>query len=120
MFAIGHVKIDLETKSRRLDEDYRLATANGVHSLLLAWYEVREEAIRSGNYDAIDVLADVVAAMNDAHLSERERDACDLVRRWDIAEVAGIMNIDETTAMTHLAKGCEKIARYLGESEGYR
>ena len=85
--------------------------------MILAWNEVHEEAIRSGNYDAVDCLVDLEDAMENASLSERERDVADLVRRWDIAEVAGIVGVEESSARTFLMRAATKISEYMRGGE---
>lgn len=113
---MGMCKIDLTANSRQLSSRYRLSSPADVSSLLHDWYAVYEEALR-GNFAVIDMLVDVQSEID--ALSPHERDVADLVRRWSIEEVAGIVDIDELTAKARLASACEKIAREFAESEGY-
>lgn len=104
-----------------MDEDYRLATPDGVRRLIDSFHEVREAAIRDGNFDAIDMLIDFSLALEDGHLSWAERYAVELIAYggWSVDEAAGIVGVDEERMKAYVDGACEKISEYLRGTEGY-
>jgi DNA-directed RNA polymerase specialized sigma24 family protein len=118
---MGSVKIDVEKDERRFDADYDLSSPEGVYRFLSSWPALCAEAAKA-NFAVVDAIVDLIAAFGDAGLTPGERDVAELVYfdGWDIDEAAGIANIDAETVRARLARVCEKVANYLGESEGYR
>ncbi|MEY8188635.1 hypothetical protein AB4X15_03030 [Peribacillus simplex] len=75
---IGATKIDLQAGERRLSERYASDSAVGVR-LLLSEYHALQERQYQGDTDAIILLADLETAINTAGLTDRQRQALDLV-----------------------------------------
>lgn len=118
---MGHVKADAYVDERRFDEEYDLSTPQGVERFLSDWPKVCAETAKP-NLAMVDAIVDLAVAMGDAGLTPRERDCAELAYfdGWDIDETAGILAVDAGTVIALLANVCEKVANYLGGTEGYR
>jgi DNA-directed RNA polymerase specialized sigma24 family protein len=121
---IGTVKRDLHEKERQFDGTYRLNTAAGVKQLL-GDYHAFQARQYLGDYEAVVVLADLAEAVRLAQLTERQRQAVELVYGADLTQVeAGKrLGIAQNTLSEALDRACEAIADvyyfWSGHGEGY-
>jgi DNA-directed RNA polymerase specialized sigma24 family protein len=121
---IGTVKRDLHEKERQFDGTYRLNTAAGVKQLL-GDYHAFQARQYLGDYEAVVVLADLAEAVRLAGLTDRQRQAVELVYEADLTQVeAGKrLGIGQDVVSYHLEKACEAIADiyyyWSGHGEGY-
>jgi len=117
---MGSVKVDLLKKGIRLDETYRLSSPDAVRRLIDDWAHVAIEASK-GNYDAVDLLVDFAAALDEAFLNDDELDVIRYRRANDfsIEEIAGIFDRSEWAIEAILTTACEKVSRYFEGTEGY-
>ena len=110
---MGGGKIDLRSKSKRLDDAYPVDTQRGVHALLSNIHYIREGrfAIR-GDYDASILLIDFEQSMQEAKLTARQRQIIDMVFEQDMyqEEAANILGISQQTVSVHINALVKKIA----------
>lgn len=116
---MGSCKIDIYEDDRKFAQEYDFSTSAGVTNALLAWPKIAAEAA-SSNFAAIDAMVDVAVAIDET-LSIAERDFVELVYfdGWDIDEAAGIADVDVAIVTSSLERAAERIANYLGGTEGY-
>jgi DNA-directed RNA polymerase specialized sigma24 family protein len=121
---IGTVKRDLHEKEREFDGTYRLNTAAGVKQLL-GDYHAFQARQYLGDYEAVVVLADLAEAVRLAGLTERQRQAVELVYGEDLTQVeAGKrLGIAQKNVSEAVDRACEAIADvyyyWSGHGEGY-
>ncbi|MEG7333248.1 sigma factor-like helix-turn-helix DNA-binding protein [Bacillus sp. 0102A] len=121
---MGSVKVDLHRKEREFDAAYALDNAEGV-KLLLADYQKFVSRKHCGDYDAATILIDIHKALELADLTDRQRQAIELVYFGELtqAEAGERMGI-ERDAVNHLlnraSEGIADIYYYwASHSEGY-
>ncbi|QGJ65959.1 RNA polymerase subunit sigma [Bacillus velezensis] len=121
---MGTVKIDLHRKDREFNAAYALSNAEGV-KLLLADYQKFVSRKRCGDYAAVEVLIDIHKAIELAGLTDRQRQAIELVYFGELtqAEAGERMYISREAVKLYLLKATEKIADiyyyWAGHGEGY-
>jgi DNA-directed RNA polymerase specialized sigma24 family protein len=121
---MGTVKRDLHEKERQFDGTYRLNTAAGVKQLL-GDYHAFQARQYLGDYEAVVVLADLAEAVRLAQLTERQRQAVELVYGADLTQVeAGKrMGVVREAVKLYVNDACEKIADiyycWASHGEGY-
>lgn len=121
---MGTVKIDLHRKDREFHAAYALDDAEGV-KLLLADYQKFVSRKRCGDYAAVEVLIDIHKAIDLAGLTDRQRQAIELVYFGELtqAEAGERMGIAKQNVEAYISRAAEKIADiyyyWAGHSEGY-
>ena len=121
---IGAVKIDLQAGERRLSERYALDNPSGVR-LLLSEYHALQERQYQGDVDAIILLADLETAISTAGLTDRQRQALNLVYVEDLtqAKAGEAMGISRISVLEHVEDAVNKISEvyfyWAGHGEGY-
>ncbi|MEH6861513.1 sigma factor-like helix-turn-helix DNA-binding protein [Bacillus velezensis] len=121
---MGTVKIDLHRKDREFNAAYALDNAEGV-KLLLADYQKFVSRKRCGDYAAVEVLIDIHKAIELAGLTDRQRQAIELVYFGELtqAEAGERMGIAQKNVNETLDRSAEKIADiyyyWAGHGEGY-
>ncbi|NLS42519.1 RNA polymerase subunit sigma [Bacillus subtilis] len=121
---MGTVKVDLHRKEREFDAAYALNNAEGV-KLLLADYQKFVSRKRCGDYDAATILIDIHKALKLANLTDRQRQAIELVYFGELtqAEAGERMGITQQAVDYSLALSTEKIADiyyyWASHNEGY-
>jgi DNA-directed RNA polymerase specialized sigma24 family protein len=116
---MGSCKVDIYQEDRRFAQEYDFSSPAGVTSALNEWPRICAAAAAS-NFAAIDAIVDVAVAIEET-LSAQERDFVELVYfdGWDIDEVAGICDVDVAVVQSSIERAAERIANYLGGTEGY-
>lgn len=121
---MGAVKRDMHAGERRLSERYALDNPSGVR-LLLSEYHALQERQYQGDTDAIILLADLETAISTAGLTDRQRQALDLVYVEDLtqAKAGEAMGIGQDVVSYHVDNAIEAIAEvyyyWCGHGEGY-
>ncbi|MEC2215060.1 RNA polymerase sigma factor [Bacillus velezensis] len=121
---MGTVKIDLHRKDREFNAAYALSNAEGV-KLLLADYQKFVSRKRCGDYAAVEVLIDIHKAIELAGLTDRQRQAIELVYFGELtqAEAGERMGIAKQNVEAYISRAAEKIVDiyyyWAGHSEGY-
>ncbi|WP_268327774.1 sigma-70 family RNA polymerase sigma factor [Bacillus inaquosorum] len=121
---MGSVKVDLHRKEREFDAAYALDNAEGV-KLLLADYQKFVSRKHCGDYDAATILIDIHKALDLANLTDRQRQAIELVYFGELtqAEAGERMGISREAVKLYLLKAAEKIADiyyyWASHNEGY-
>mgnify|MGYP001084415320 CR=1 FL=1 len=116
--------MDLHRKEREFDATYALDNAEGV-KLLLADYQKFVSRKRCGDYDAATILIDIHKALELANLTDRQRQALELVYFGELtqAEAGERMGISREAVKLYLLKAAEKIAEiyyyWASHNEGY-
>lgn len=108
---MGVTKIDLHRKDREFNATYALDNADGV-KLLLADYQKFVSRKRCGDYAAVEVLIDIHKAIELAGLTDRQRQAIELVYFGELtqAEAGRRMGITQQKAEARASRAVEKIA----------
>lgn len=121
---MGAVKRDMHAGERRLSERYALDSATGVR-LLLSEYHSLQERQYQGDVDAIILLADLETAISLAGLTDRQRQALNLVYVEDLtqAKAGEAMGIGRQAVLGHVEEAVNKIAEiyyyWSGHGKGY-
>lgn len=121
---MGTVKIDLHRKDREFNATYALDNAEGV-KLLLADYQKFVSRKRCGDYAAVEVLIDIHKAIELAGLTDRQRQAIELVYFGELTqtEAGERMGIAQKNVNEALDRASEKLADiyyyWAGHGEGY-
>ncbi|AWM47469.1 sigma factor-like helix-turn-helix DNA-binding protein [Bacillus amyloliquefaciens] len=121
---MGTVKVDLHGKDREFNAAYALDDAEGV-KLLLADYQKFVSRKRCGDYAAVEVLIDIHKAIELAGLTDRQRQAIELVYFGELtqAEAGERIGIAQNTLSETIDRAAEKIADiyyyWAGHGEGY-
>ncbi|ATO12199.1 sigma factor-like helix-turn-helix DNA-binding protein [Bacillus velezensis] len=121
---MGTVKIDLHRKDREFNAAYALDNAEGV-KLLLADYQKFVSRKRCGDYAAVEVLIDIHKAIELAGLTDRQRQAIELVyfgelTQTDAGERLGIAQKNVNEALDRASEKLADIYYYwAGHGEGY-
>lgn len=121
---MGAVKRDMHAGERRLSERYALDNPSGVR-LLLSEYHALQERQYQGDTDAIILLADLSTAINTAGLTDRQRQALNLVYVEDLtqAKAGEILGIAQKNVSEAVDRAVEAIAEvyyyWAGHGEGY-
>ncbi|MED3230336.1 sigma factor-like helix-turn-helix DNA-binding protein [Bacillus velezensis] len=121
---MGVTKIDLHRKDREFNASYALDNAEGV-KLLLADYQKFVSRKRCGDYAAVEVLIDIHKAIELADLTDRQRQAIELVYFGELtqAEAGERIGIAQNTLSETIDRAAEKIADiyyyWAGHGEGY-
>lgn len=124
-FTIGSVKIDTHAKERTLDTRYKaLDNAQGVR-LLLGDYHALASRRYAGDTAASDILLDMCKALDTAGLTERQREALELVYFEDLTqeEAGKRLGCSKQTVNRLIDVAATKIARvyefWARHGEGY-
>ncbi|MED4828163.1 sigma factor-like helix-turn-helix DNA-binding protein [Bacillus atrophaeus] len=121
---MGSVKVDLHRKDREFDASYALDNADGV-KLLLADYQKFVSRKRCGDYAAAEVLIDIHTALDCAGLTDRQRQAIELVYFGELtqAEAGERMGIARDVVSRHTDAATDKLVAiyyyWAGHGEGY-
>ncbi|MBT0952023.1 DUF134 domain-containing protein [Bacillus velezensis] len=121
---MGTVKIDLHRKYREFNAAYALSNAEGV-KLLLADYQKFVSRKRCGDYAAVELLIDIHKAIELAGLTDRQRQAIELVYFGELtqAEAGERMGISRISVREYLEAASEKLADiyyyWASHGEGY-
>ncbi|MGF9973585.1 sigma factor-like helix-turn-helix DNA-binding protein [Bacillus velezensis] len=121
---MGVTKIDLHRKDREFHAAYALDNAEGV-KLLFADYQKFVSRKRCGDYAAVEVLIDIHKAIELAGLTDRQRQAIELVYFGELtqAEAGERIGIAQNTLSETIDRAAEKIADiyyyWAGHGEGY-
>ncbi|WP_327810307.1 sigma factor-like helix-turn-helix DNA-binding protein [Bacillus inaquosorum] len=121
---MGTVKVDLHRKEREFDASYALNNAEGV-KLLLADYQKFVSRKRCGDYDAATILIDIHKALELANLTDRQRQAIELVYFGELtqAEAGERMVIAKQNVEAYISRAAEKVADiyyyWASHNEGY-
>ncbi len=107
---MGTVKVDLHRKDREFNAAYALDNAEGV-KLLLADYQKFVSRKRCGDYAAVEVLIDIHKAIELAGLTDRQRQAIELVYFGELtqAEAGERMGIAQKNVNEALDRASEKL-----------
>ena len=121
---MGAVKVDLQAGERRLAERYALDSPTGVR-LLLSEYHALVGRQFQGDYDAVVLLTDLATAIDQAGLTDRQRQALNLVYVEDLtqAKAGEAMGIGQQNVDNYIDNAIDKIAEiyfyWAGHGEGY-
>ncbi|MCY7794109.1 RNA polymerase subunit sigma [Bacillus spizizenii] len=121
---MGSVKVDLHRKEREFDAAYALDNAEGV-KLLLADYQKFVSRKRCGDYDAATILIDIHKALELANLTDRQRQAIELVYFGELrqAEAGEQMGITQQAVVFHLNAAVDSLTDvyyyWASHGEGY-
>ncbi|TJZ71404.1 RNA polymerase subunit sigma [Bacillus amyloliquefaciens] len=121
---MGVTKIDLHRKEREFHAAYALDNVEGV-KLLLADYQKFVSRKRCGDYAAVEVLIDIHKAIELAGLTDRQRQAIELVYFGELtqAEAGERIGIAQNTLSETIDRAAEKIGDiyyyWAGHGEGY-
>ncbi len=121
---MGSVKIDLHRKDREFHAAYSLDNADGV-KLLLADYQKFVSRKRCGDYAAVEVLIDIHNALELAGLTDRQRQAIELVYFGELtqAEAGERMGITQQAVVFHLNAAVDSLTDvyyyWASHGEGY-
>lgn len=117
---MGSVKADLSKNEKRLDDSYPLDTFHGVYALLTNLHYVRESRYARGDYDACNLVLDLLRSMDGALLTARQKEVIFLAFELDLKqdEVAGILNVSQQAVSDHINSAVKKIALYNHVREG--
>lgn len=121
---MGATKIDLQAGERRLSERYALDNPSGVR-LLLSEYHALQERQYQGDVDAIILLADLETAISTAGLTDRQRQALNLVYVEDLtqAKAGEAMGLDKPGVNNLLDRAIDAITEiyyyWSRHGEGY-
>ncbi|MED4523625.1 sigma factor-like helix-turn-helix DNA-binding protein [Bacillus velezensis] len=121
---MGTVKVDLHRKDREFNAAYALDNAEGV-KLLLADYQKFVSRKRCGDYAAVEVLIDIHKAIELAGLTDRQRQAIELVYFGELtqAEAGERMGITQQGVVSHLNAAADSLAEiyyyWASHGEGY-
>lgn len=117
---MGAVKVDIEKGERQLDVMYPIDTYDGVYALLDRIHYVREARFARGDYAACTLLLDLESAIENAGLTERQRQVIDLIFEQDMTQVEASkhMGISQQGVADHLKNAITNIAKYNARIEG--
>ncbi|MCM3276290.1 RNA polymerase subunit sigma [Bacillus velezensis] len=121
---MGTVKVDLHRKDREFNAAYALDNAEGV-KFLLADYQKFVSRKRCGDYAAVEVLIDIHKAIELAGLTDRQRQAIELVYFGELTqtEAGERMGIAQKNVNEALDRASEKLVDiyyyWAGHGEGY-
>ncbi len=121
---MGVTKIDLHRRDREFNAAYALDNAEGV-KLLLADYQKFVSRKRCGDYAAVEVLIDIHKAIELAGLTDRQRQAIELVYFGELTqtEAGERMGIAQKNVNEALDRASEKLVDiyyyWAGHGEGY-
>ncbi|MED4579053.1 sigma factor-like helix-turn-helix DNA-binding protein [Bacillus atrophaeus] len=121
---MGVTKVDLHRKEREFDAAYALDNADGV-KLLLADYQKFVSRKRCGDYAAVEVLIDIHTALDCAGLTDRQRQAIELVYFGELTqtEAGERMGITQQAVVFHLNAAVDSITDiyyyWASHGEGY-
>ncbi|ACV62732.1 putative RNA polymerase, sigma 28 subunit, FliA/WhiG subfamily [Desulfofarcimen acetoxidans DSM 771] len=116
---MGGGKIDLRSKTKRLEDAYPVDTPKGVHALLSQIHYIREGRFTRGDYDASILLIDFEQSMEEARLTARQRQIIKMVFELDLYqdEAANILGITQQAISDHVKTLVCKIARINKQKE---
>jgi RNA polymerase sigma factor (sigma-70 family) len=109
---------------RKYEQRYALDNADGVRMLLSEYHALINRQYQ-GDYAAVDILCDLATAINRAGLTDRQRQAIELVYVDDMTQedAAKALGIRQDTVSRHLTIAATKIARvyeyWSRHGEGY-
>jgi DNA-directed RNA polymerase specialized sigma24 family protein len=121
---MGATKRDQTKIERQFDGQYSLSTASGVKQLLGDYHAFKARQYL-GDYEAVVVLADLAEAVRLAGLTDRQREAIELVYGEDLTQVeAGKrLGISQQAIDYYIAEATERIADiyyyWASHGEGY-
>lgn len=122
---MGAVKTDLHAKERSLDEKYlALNSAVGLRILLSDYHALKLRRF-NGDTSASDILIDLHTAIDHAGLTDRQRQALELVYFEDLTqeEAGKRMGLDKRGVNNLLDRALEAISDvyyyWSGHGEGY-
>ena len=116
---MGGGKIDLRSKSKRLEDAYPIDTPKGVHAILSHIHYIREGRFTRGDYDASILLIDFEQSLEEARLTARQRQIIDMVFEQDMyqEEAANILNISQQAVSDHINALVRRIATVNRQKE---
>ncbi|ARW40255.1 sigma factor-like helix-turn-helix DNA-binding protein [Bacillus amyloliquefaciens] len=121
---IGKVRVDIHRKDREFNAAYALDNAEGV-KLLLADYQKFVSRKRCGDYAAVEVLIDIHKAIELAGLTDRQRQAIELVYFGELTQTdAGErIGITQQAVVFHLNAAVDRLTDvyyyWASHGEGY-
>jgi DNA-directed RNA polymerase specialized sigma24 family protein len=109
---IGHVKIDISAKERKLTQTYSLSSPEGVAQLLRDRHRIGERRFK-GDTAASDILLDLDKAIAMARITDRQALAITLVHGLDLtqSDAAAELGITRQAVAQALDTAYAKIAR---------
>lgn len=117
---MGHVGVDVHKKGHSLEQRYPLSTETGVLILLDTIHHMREERYK-GNVDAAVMLIDFMDAYRKADLTVTERQT--LYWRYErdltLEDTSEKLGMAASSVKRAARRAADKIAQFLGETEGY-
>ena len=116
---MGSVKVDLTKREKQLDELYPMDTYDGVYALLDRIHYVREARFARGDYAACTLLLDLDSSIENAGLTDRQRQVIDLIFEQDLTQVdaAKRLGISQQGVADHLKNAITNIAKYNARIE---
>lgn len=104
--------VDPVTKQKRLEDAYPIDRAYGVYAVLAHIHYLRESRFLRGDYEASILLLDFYESLEDANLTQRQRQILHLVFEEDLTqqEVAMLLNISQQAVSDHVGTAVKKIA----------
>lgn len=122
---MGSVKRDLHVNERNIDAKYPALDSPANLRILLSDRQALVNRQYMGDYDAIVILADLATAIAKANLTQRQRQALELVYVEDLtqAEAGRRMGLAQNTVSEALDRALEAIAEvywnWSARGEGY-
>jgi DNA-directed RNA polymerase specialized sigma24 family protein len=115
---MGAVSVDLNKRERVYEARYPLDNPFGVRHLFEDYDKLRDFAYSKGDYDALHVILDFKDAMDNAKLTQKQKDALHHVynlgyTQEDAAEALGYA---DKSAINHLL---DRAINKIAESQGY-
>lgn len=116
---MGVCNFDKEASTKRLETKYVLDTEEGVKKLLEDIHTLESHAYVRGDTASIDLLVDLESAINQSEMTDRQRQAIQLLyyKDLDITVTAAIMGCDKSTASRHRKAGIKHITKIFTKWE---
>lgn len=104
--------IDLAERQKRLDDAYPLDRSYGIYALLYHLHYIREMRFTRGDFDACNLLIDLAESLEDANLTERQREVLYYVFVHDMTQgdTAHLLQISQQAVSDHVYSAIAKIA----------
>lgn len=117
---MGAVAIDINATSRKLEVLYPMNTREGIETFLEQLPYIQEAMYLTGDFDALIMIVDFEKAMVESGLSDKEKQALELVFIEDIksVDVAKMLGVTKQTVRKWVERGSDKLANYYKELEG--
>jgi len=109
---MGTVKVDMASKGKRVEDAYPLDSIRGVYAVLSQFHRIRETRFIRGDYDAALLLLDFYQSIQEANLTDRQREVIYNVFVLDLTqqEVAKILAISQQAVSEHVNSVVQKVA----------